>query len=711
MIKKERIWLAGVVAVLMTAILLAGFVGRINYETKSRYGFVSANLTNLSSHGLNNEETLRQFFNAGSKVVTVDPWTVKGMRDSGKLELITYSSLFINEDPLSQEIRTLLGDYPMQNQSLVAVVPNPEYGQFMKAELSYRYTDYASYLLADGQTHIFAFQNLTEENDLIVGYDYADLALVGRMGMKAAVTYPSYTFESSSYPQYFKQFINSNNVSFLILRDNPYDNQKPLSEELKMVMRSLDFTLVLWENENQIGNEKPFLRDELYQLKKQNAIRGFNMDKVLSYDKSGYRYRYYQWFNSLIERNTTFLNANILANADKDLATNLSLTTQAISDLTTSVKGYQFVEQRGEIPYTYPLNTMAMAGGVLALSLLYLYFLFIWKKLPKYFTEIYFGLILVTVILAYVFYQYLAAIFALAVMVFACCLITAVMFYLDCRTNGKKKLFSILGAVGGILLCAIIGISSLLGGIDFYTSTWFFHGVKISLLLPVLVAAVNAYFIYHSNTISLKELPKAFGDWIKKINRWILIPAGVVVLLAVAYYLIRSGKSSLILPVEDNFRKWLTDVLYIRPRFKEFLLGYPMFSLFVYFAFCDVKKEWKIIAGICATVLFTSILNTFCHTFTAVSVSLLRVVNGLLCGVIVSAILIGMILLVKYLIKRKQNPKEMPQESKQKEAKKASSSPKEEKKKEVQTNDQAKKPTNQKSQPSKQPKKKSKKKA
>ncbi len=645
--KKERIWIAGLVAVVMTLILLTGFTQRIVYETGSRNVFVSADMTNLKQQGKNTQEALNVLQDAGADIVTLEPLTVKNLNTSGRLELITYSSLFINEDDISRQIREALGDYPMKPENLVAVVRDSSLREFMSLELSYRYTDYTNRFLEDGETMVFAFQDLTHDNDLIVGYDYLDLALVESVGMKAAVFYPSYTFENPIYPKYFNEFINSNSVSFVILRNNPYDNKKPMSDEMKATLRTMDFTLVLWENENQIGNEHPYLYNDLFSVMKYNTVRGFHMDKLVSHDQSLYRYRYYQWFNSAIERNTTFIHTNILENPDVDLETNFNLTAKAISDFTNSMREYEVASSREKLPYPYSQNTMVMAGGILALTLLYLYLLFFFRKTPSYFTESYFGLMIVSVIASYAFSKYLAAFYALAIMLFTCFLLTAVMFYLDKNTSGKKKLFSILGAVFGILLCAIIGIAALLGGIEFYTSTAFFYGVKISLLLPILATVYNAYIIYHREQVSLKELPKAMWNWMKQVNKWILIPVGVVILFGVVYYLIRSGKSNLILPIEDNFRKWLTDVFYIRPRFKEFLFGYPTFSLFLYFGITNVKTEWKILCGILATVLFTSVLNTFCHTFTAVTVSLLRVVNGLACGLIVSFVLIGIIILVR----------------------------------------------------------------
>ena len=164
-------------------------------------------MEDLKAHGLNTREYYTRLKDCGSYVVAVHPLTVKGLQEAGRLKLISYSSLSINQDVISQQIRDALGDYPMQPNNLVAVVTDADLQNFMAQELSYRYTDYTHAVLADGSAAVFGFLNLTLDNDLIVGYDNSELDFINSMGMKAAITYPSYTFENVSYPKYFKEFV------------------------------------------------------------------------------------------------------------------------------------------------------------------------------------------------------------------------------------------------------------------------------------------------------------------------------------------------------------------------------------------------------------------------------------------------------------------------------------------------------------------------
>ncbi len=656
--KKERVIMSCFVMMLTTLILLTGFVGRMNYEGTSRYAFVATDMNELREYQLNTVEELQRFGDAGSHVVKVHPLTVKGLQKSGRLNLISYSSLSINQDVISQQIRAALGSYPMKSENLIAVVTDPALQGFLGQELSYRYTDYTSSFLEDGTTMVFAFQNLTQENDLIVGYDYEELELISQAGMKAAVVYPSYTFENPIYPKYFKEFVNGNGVSFIIVRENPYDNRLPMSEEFETVLRNLDVTMVFMENKNQIGNEIPYLADEFFPIMKYNTVRGFTIDKIVPNDNTLYRYRYHQWFNSAIERNTVFIDAGILKNPDITNEENVRLTLRAISDFTGNMRGYQFLDTRPETPYIYGEETMAMAGGILLLSLLYLYLMLILKKTPAYFTEGYFALMILSAILSYALAPYLTGLYALGIMIVSSALISAALFRLDQAFGKWKKLMWMIVCAVSIIFVGIVSISALLGGMEFYLSVKLFRGVVISLLFPLLISVLNGYLIYYSDTLSVKEIPAYIWERIKKINRWVLVSVGVFGLLFVVYYLLRSGKSNLLLPVEDQFRKWLSDTFYIRPRLKEFLFGYPTFTLFLYAAYHNKNTGWRFFFGVCATVLFTSILNTFCHTFTAVTVSLQRIFNGFLCGLVVSALILGIVFLVRYLITLSKKQKE-----------------------------------------------------
>jgi hypothetical protein len=86
-------------------------------------------------------------------------------------------------------------------------------------------------------------------------------------------------------------------------------------------------------------------------------------------------------------------------------------------------------------------------------------------------------------------------------------------------------------------------------------------------------------------------------------------------------------------------RHVLESVLSVRPRFKEFLVGYPAMMLVP--ALVPAHRRavgWLLALG--AGVGIGDIVDTFSHLHTPLLVSALRVFNGLWIGVVIGTILI-----------------------------------------------------------------------
>jgi hypothetical protein len=105
--------------------------------------------------------------------------------------------------------------------------------------------------------------------------------------------------------------------------------------------------------------------------------------------------------------------------------------------------------------------------------------------------------------------------------------------------------------------------------------------------------------------------------------------------------LVRSGNESDVAPsaFELSLRHLLTHVLSVRPRFKEFLVGFP--CMMVLSALSPIHRRaigWLLALGIGVGV--GDVIDTFSHLHTPIEVSVLRIVNGLIVGAIVGAIVI-----------------------------------------------------------------------
>jgi len=83
----------------------------------------------------------------------------------------------------------------------------------------------------------------------------------------------------------------------------------------------------------------------------------------------------------------------------------------------------------------------------------------------------------------------------------------------------------------------------------------------------------------------------------------------------------------------------LDNLLGVRPRTKEFLLGHPLLLLLFYLGFRDNRFQPLLLAGVIGQV---SLVNTYAHIHTPLLVSLLRSFNGLWLGIIGGLVLIVM---------------------------------------------------------------------
>ncbi|MFH0947827.1 MAG: DUF5693 family protein [Elusimicrobiota bacterium] len=201
--------------------------------------------------------------------------------------------------------------------------------------------------------------------------------------------------------------------------------------------------------------------------------------------------------------------------------------------------------------------------------------------------------------------------------------------------NGKFSVIKTVLIFSVITVFSLLSgtvISSLLSTKDFMLGVETFRGVKISFLLPVICLI---YLLYKSNLKNFLKKPLLYGE---------AIFIGFL-LIAVGFYIIRTGNYGSTTPLEDNFRLFLEKIFYVRPRFKEFLIGHPFMILAIYLKYktnptltCGVSL-WKpfFIVGIIGQI---SIINTFCHIHTPFFVSLLRSFNGIFLGLILGIILI-----------------------------------------------------------------------
>ena len=202
------------------------------------------------------------------------------------------------------------------------------------------------------------------------------------------------------------------------------------------------------------------------------------------------------------------------------------------------------------------------------------------------------------------------------------------------------------------VITALIGgvfVSAALNSSEFIFKINSFRGVKLAFLLPLII--ISLYYLFQPGTKNLRqEIPRLLESVIKVKH---ILLAGVLALIAVIY-IGRTGNFPL-LPVpawELTVRRLLEKVLYVRPRFKEFLIGHPLFIFALYLGVKKRKELYFYPLLMLASVGVITTVNTFSHLHTPVMISLLRTFHAYWLSFGMALVLIGLYKLSNYLYQK-----------------------------------------------------------
>lgn len=221
------------------------------------------------------------------------------------------------------------------------------------------------------------------------------------------------------------------------------------------------------------------------------------------------------------------------------------------------------------------------------------------------------------------------------------------------NAKGTTKLGKILVQYIRAVLISGVGIYiivAIMNGNGFMSGIEGFRGVKLMYAIPLVMVAL--FVIFSDKNMSLNRVVYVFHA---PVRYWHLIVLGILGLIGF-YYIMRTGNTGTASEFELAMRQWLEDTLYVRPRFKEFLIGFPIYVLAIYMiGYFKAKANsgigfakayrWSYLLLIPATIGFLSIVNTFSHFHIVLNASILRTIYGAGFGFVIGLILIGIFLL------------------------------------------------------------------
>lgn len=205
-----------------------------------------------------------------------------------------------------------------------------------------------------------------------------------------------------------------------------------------------------------------------------------------------------------------------------------------------------------------------------------------------------------------------------------------------------------MSMIGGLFVAA------MLGNIRFFMEFDFYRGVKLTFLLPVILVAIG----YVRRFPLMDHTINSAADFIDFTKRFLDIPIkmGTLILVAllglVAFIFVgRSGHTSGV-PVpgaEVAMRRFLENIMYARPREKEFLIGHPAFYLMVAALYRKWPQILHFLLVIAAVIGQGSMVETFAHIRTPFIMSFVRGINGWVTGMVIGIALICALALLQYV--------------------------------------------------------------
>jgi len=583
----------------------------------------------------------------GVTALAVYQQSLEDFLDKGSLKRIEALDIILAGEELTAELENNgVQTGKMEDSALFAVFSDSLRAQLAKLAPELK-ADYAAEVIKTADYDFLYFPNWHQQlEDLNLGYNVSQVEKARELGLKIA-------YRSNNKLNAFSAL--KNNLELLKPEILIFDG-----EEITGYPDKIEATAALMRDHNLLfGNIEAFIAaqsgaEKLARLNDYQLLRTHSMqqDEVEQADDREIINRY---LLSVRERSVKIIYHKPYLKGKQLAARNLNL----LSDLTAELKGEGYQPGSSE-PAPYFSNSslflLLILLGVTAAGILLL----------DYFTAFkYSGIMniffLAAAAAAFFLLQSGREILLRQITALGSAVIfpsLAVIIFLLEKDKGAEELegglrlsFIFFNFTAAVITALIGGIfvSAALNSSEFIFKINDFRGVKVAFLLPLVI--ISLYYLFQPGTKDLRrEIPKMLESQIKVKH---ILLAGALALIAVIY-IGRTGNFPL-LPVpawELTVRSLLEKILYVRPRFKEFLIGHPLFIFALYLAASKRKKLFFYPLLMLASVGVITTVNTFSHLHTPVMISLLRSFHSYWLSFGVAFVLIFIYKLVNHLYQK-----------------------------------------------------------
>ena len=210
------------------------------------------------------------------------------------------------------------------------------------------------------------------------------------------------------------------------------------------------------------------------------------------------------------------------------------------------------------------------------------------------------------------------------------------------NSTWQLALAVLMSLVGGMYLAAILADSRFLLEIDIY------RGVKLTFIMPLVLMTilyVKRYDMLGVMGAGVKVAVSRVNDLLNKPITFKHIALLGVLGIILLYFVARSGHSAgvPVAAIEVKMRLSLEQLMYARPRQKEFMIGHPAFFLAAYAAYYNAPRLMQYALTCGAVIGQASLVQTFCHMRTPVFMSTVRAIDGYVMGAVIGIMLVTLV--------------------------------------------------------------------
>jgi hypothetical protein len=551
----------------------------------------------------------------------------------------------INSPEIWEKAQKAIGDSQVSPVNLVVASNNQECSTFLVERLGARFlpeeiirfdADEKSYFIINAElTQLKKTKDAIKELDTRLGFDEKVLQELKSQGFDIVLRPGNTTGSNSNFLEEYERFVRDYDVNYLVFDGDEVTAYPDKLEFMKDLVDRQELIIGIIESSVQLKYLEQKGLDDLMEDTSYPINRVYsssNDEFVDTVDE-----RYYRWIRGVVDRGIRILYVVPFKDIKKSSSANLADTIETIGKFhnTIDTKDYAINQPLERLSSETPgqVHRLMVSLSLLLGGLLYLYYLF--KPRRSILLILAAAGFLVCLGMNILLNMDLSKIYALAAAILYPSL-SSLLLLIYLRNNQQQPFFpqimASLAIILGVNALGMYTVVSSLADIRYIMNVDLFRGVKLAFLLPLMLFVLNYFAVFSGDTGIEKKLIKSLE---MKPSYFVLL-LFMIAAAGMYYYLGRSGHTGgvSVSSLELRLREMLEMLFLARPRFKEIIIGYPALFAMVYLYRKYKQEAIVFVLGLAVMMGSISMVNSFCHVFTAISISASRTLAGLLTGTV-----------------------------------------------------------------------------